>query len=243
MTVLTNFSIKDWTTGYRALTKKVYDSVKPAMKGERFTGYTFQIGFLYTALKHGFTVVEVPFHFIDRSIGKSKLGPEYIKNTLLFILKARLLELLEWKLFKFAAVGGAGAVIQLLSLMLFRSLLPVFSYGYFSDFLVATFLSIEVAIISNFALNNLWTFKEQKLSLSAMPKKFATFNLASGGSILIQLVIAAVGKALFGLRALFVLPLVGVVVDTGMILAITGILIGMFWNFFAYTTFVWNRKK
>lgn len=242
MTVLTNFSIRDWTTGYRALTKEVYEAVSPLLQSERFTGYTFQIGFLYTAVKQGFSVVEVPFQFVDRSIGKSKLGPEYIKNTLLFIIKARLLDLLKWKFFKFVVVGGLGAIIQLLSLLFFRALLPPFSFGFISDFFVATFLSIEVAVISNFVFNNIWTFKEQKLEAQHIPRKFITFNLASGGSIGIQLVIAAVGKALFGLRPLFTLPVIGLVVDTGLLLAVTGIGVGMFWNFFAYTTFIWNKK-
>jgi dolichol-phosphate mannosyltransferase len=242
MTVLTNFSIRDWTTGYRALTREVYESVHPHLKGKRFSGYAFQIGFLYTAVKLGFSVVEVPFKFIDRSIGESKLGPEYIKNTLLFIIKVRLQDLLEWRLFKFAVVGGVGALVQLSSLYVYRLLLPDFSYGLLSNYLTAMFLSIETAVISNFILNNFWTFGEQTLKAAAIPKKFIAFNMASGGSIGLQMLIAAIGKFTIGLITLFTVPVFSIVVDTGMIYAMLGIIIGMFWNFFAYTKFIWNKK-
>ncbi len=242
MSVLTNFKIRDWTTGYRALTKEVYAAVHPYLAGERFSGYTFQIGFLHTAVRLGFSVVEVPFKFVDRSIGHSKLGPEYIKNTLLFILKVRLQDMLRWRLFKFAAVGGVGALVQLSSLYLYRALIPDFLYGILSDYMIAMFLSIETAIISNFILNNAWTFGEQTLDRSAIPKKFIAFNMASGGSIGLQLLIAAIGKLTIGLLNLFTIPFTSIVVDTGILFAVVGIITGMFWNFFAYTKFVWNKK-
>jgi dolichol-phosphate mannosyltransferase len=87
--IMTNFTIKDWTTGYRAIRREVYESVKKAINRERFFGYTFQIGFLHQAIRQGYKVSEVPINFIDRTHGKSKLGPEYIKNTLIFIIRTR----------------------------------------------------------------------------------------------------------------------------------------------------------
>ena len=69
------------------------------------------------------------------------------------------------------------------------------------------------------------------------------FNLASAGSIIIQQIIAVAGKNLIGLFPLFVLPIIGLTVDTGQVYAVVGILVGMFWNFFAYNRFVWRAKK
>lgn len=242
-TVLTNFSIRDWTGGYRAISRKVYEKVRPHMNSKRFTGYTFQIGFLHQAVRQGFKIVEVPFVFVDRTIGQSKLGPEYIKNTLVFIFKVRMMEIFQHKVFKFAVVGGIGSLVQLLSLQLFRFLLPSFQVLVITDFLVATLLSIEVAIISNFILNNMWTFADLKLKSAQIPSKFLQFNLASTGSLLIQLVIAGLGEFLIGIFTLFTLPIVAIAVDTGMVFAVTGILIGMVWNFFAYTKFIWKKTK
>lgn len=240
--VLTNFSVKDWTTGYRAIRKKVYETVSPLLSSERFMGYTFQIGFLNNAVRKGYKVAEVPIHFVDRAVGESKIGGEYIKNTLLYIFKLRIKDMLASRVFKFAFVGGVGTLIQLTTLTIFRALLPEFQYSVITDFLVATLLSIEIAIASNFALNNVWTFSDRKLKTSQIPAKFIQFNVTSLGSILIQLVVNSLGENLIGLRDLFVVPVINFTVETGIIFAMTGIGIGLFWNFFAYNKFIWKKK-
>lgn len=234
MTTLTNFSIRDWTTGYRAVKKEVYDTVHKELTDEQFSGYTFQIGFLHKAVKKGFKIGEVPFHFIDRTYGKSKIGPEYIKNTLEYIMKVRIQDILKNRIFKFVIVGGIGALTQLTTLQLWRLIAP---------FQLAFFLAIECAVLMNFILSNIWTFSDRKLKPSQYPSKFIKFNLASGGSILIQQIIALLGETFIGLFALFTLPIIGMTIDTGIMFAVTGILIGMFWNFFAYNTFIWKKKK
>ncbi len=232
MVVLTNFSIRDWTGGYRAIRRQVYQTVVPLLNSERFFGYTFQIGFLYNAVKKGFKVAEVPFVFKDRTSGQSKLGPEYIKNTLIYIMKVRLQEIMTHRIFKFAVVGGIGAVVQLTTLNLWRLFLP---------YQVSYFFSAECAVLSNFILNNIWTFSDKKLGLAEIPLKFLKFNLASVGSIGIQQVIALIGEFLIGLFTLFTLPILMLKVDTGSVYAVVGILLGMMWNFFAYNKFIWTK--
>ncbi len=233
MFVFTHFAIRDWTTGFRALKREVYEAVGKELTGERFSGYTFQIGFLHKALRKGFKITEVPFHFVDRTIGESKLGAEYIKNNLMYIFKVRFQEIKEHRIFKFVVVGGTGALIQLLALSLYRQ---------FLNYEVASFFAIESAVVSNFILNNVWTFADRKVEVSQLPASFVTFNLASAGSIVIQYAVALGGKLLFGLPTLFMIPFLGKAFDAGQLYAILGILIGMFWNFFAYNKFVWTKK-
>lgn len=84
--------INDWTSGYRAIKRKVYQKVSPLMvKNKRaFKGYTFNIAFAYYTIMAGFRVEEVPIKFIDRRSGESKLGLEYLFNTPIFLLRTRL---------------------------------------------------------------------------------------------------------------------------------------------------------
>lgn len=237
-TVLTNFSIRDWTTGYRAIKKSVYEKVYPQINSERFMGYTFQIGFLNNTVRAGFKIKEIPFVFVDRSIGESKLGMEYIKNTLLYIFKLRINDLLQNRIFKFLVVGGIGTLVQLTSLFLMKKPLA-------NDAKLAlqavNLLSIEFAIMSNFILNNLWTFKDKKIDVADFPKKFLQFNLASSGSILIQALIMFLGLSFIGSFNLFNVPFVNIMIDTPMTYAVFGIIIGLFWNFFAYNKFIWKK--
>lgn len=117
--VFTDFRIRDWTGGYRAITKRVYDAVKNDMKDPKFSGYTFQVGFLRHAVNRGFKISEVPFHFVDRKIGKSKMGSETIINTLRFVVITRLAEFIHSRIFKFGVVGFLGFVINTVGLFIF----------------------------------------------------------------------------------------------------------------------------
>ena len=233
-----DFSIRDWTTGFRAIKKEVYLAVEKDLHSERFSGYTFQIGFLHKALRQNFKITEVAFQFKDRIVGHSKIGPEYIKNTLLYLLKVRIKEILAMRIIKFAIVGAFGALVQLVALQLWR--LP---FSTEKTFVLANFLSIETAVISNFIWSNLWTFKDRKLKPRQIPSSFVKFNLSSAGSILIQSGIAYLTALTIGLKPVFTLPIVNYQIDTGVISAVIGIFLGMFWNFFAYNTFVWKNKK
>lgn len=235
MTILTNFSLHDWTGGYRAITKRVYDAVEPEMHEEKFTGYTFQIAFLHKAVMKGFKIVEIPFKFVDRTMGVSKLPREYIKNNLTYLFKARFKEITQNRIFKFVMVGGLGALVQFLALALWRNFVP---------YQLAFFLAIECAVVSNFILNNAWTFADRKLTAAQVPLKFIQFNIASSGSILIQQAIAFIGELTLGTTlVLFTIPFIHLAIDLGMIYAVVGILAGMFWNFFAYNAFIWKKSQ
>lgn len=238
MFVLGNFKIRDWTTGYRAITKDVYKKVYREMNNERFFGYTFQIGFLHKAVRHKFKITEVPFKFIDREIGKSKLGPEYVKNTLLYIFKVRFFEILNHRIFKFAVVGGIGFLVQLASLYFYQKL-----WTNFFNFQLIFFLSVETAIISNFIFSNIWTFADRRLTPKKIPAKFIQFNIASSGAIIIQQIIAFLGENFVGIYDLFLLPFINIYFDTPMFFASIGVFVGMFWNFFAYNKLIWRHKK
>ena len=231
--ILTNFSISDWTTGFRAITKKVYRAISPEMTDEKFSGYTFQIGFLHKSAQKKFKIAEVPFKFQDRTIGKSKIGPEYIVNNLIYLFKTRWQDLLKSRVFKFLIVGTIGASIQFLSEALLQ---------FFMSYLVAHIIAIEIALISNFVLSNLWTFADRKIKKGQIPKKLVEFNRSSAGSILIQIIIGFLGISLIGILDLFKVPLINFTVNTGMIFTAIGILLGMFWNFFAYNFFIWKKK-
>jgi len=232
--VMFNFKIHDFTTGYRAITADLVRQILPNLKHSAFNGYTWQIGFLVKSIGIGAKIDEVPLKFVDRTYGHSKLGPEYIINTMLYIMKVRLEQIIHHRLFKFAVTGGIGAIIQLTTLQFYRSLLP---------FQLAFFLSIETAIVSNFTFSNLWTFADRKLQAGQIPGKFIAFNLASAGSILIQQVLAFMGENFIGLFSLFTLPILNFTVDTGTMYAVAGIFLGMFWNFFAYSRLIWKNKK
>lgn len=91
--------LTDWTSGYRAIGKHVYERVRQMIVEDRaeFRGYTFNISFAYHAVAEGFKVAETPIKFPDRRRGKSKLGLEYLWHTPIFLFQTRLRMLLGGK--------------------------------------------------------------------------------------------------------------------------------------------------
>lgn len=220
--VMFDFSIRDWTTGYRAIRKWVYKAVQG--KITEFKGYTFQISFLYFARKVGAKVAEVPINFVDRTHGKTKLGFEYIKYTLLFIVTMRLKEILTPQFIKFCVVGFIGFIVNSVGLEVFYRL------GLTPG--LAAAVGAEGAIISNFTLNNIWTFKEKQITeMGKLVSKFVQFNITSGGALVIQAVVVGLGTWIFGdqWRMLFLVIAIGFFVIP--------------YNYFMYTRFIWRANK
>lgn len=93
--ILTYFKIHDWTGGFRLYKKDVFLRAKSELT--EFVGYTYNVSFLYKTICNGFTVAEVPFDFVDRNIGKSKIATgDYITNLLKYLFTARYLEFVHF---------------------------------------------------------------------------------------------------------------------------------------------------
>lgn len=236
MLVLGDFRIGDWTSGYRAISKRVWEAILPEMDNQLFTGYTWQIGFLHKTVRRKFQVTEVPIYFVDRKIGESKLGSEYIKNTLIYIFKARFEEIIRHRLFKFAVTGGIGTMVQLISFYLMQTF--VAQNDTFVQ--IANFISIEFAIISNFIINGRWTFADRKLEKKKLLPKFVQFNLASVGSVAIQMLIMFLGLRWWG-NNVIARPF-GTEVTMASLYQLVGILFGLTFNYFFYTKLIWKKK-
>ncbi len=127
--------------------------------------------------------------------------------------------------FKFATVGFIGYLINASTLYLFANVLNFPEWSSWG-------LSTEMAIISNFTLNNLWTFKEKKISgLGNILKKFLQFNGTSLGALLIQTIAGTIGTTIFGSQyRQLLLPFIVVF----MVLP---------YNYFMYTRIIWKKGK
>lgn len=223
--ILLKFSIHDWTGGFRAIRKEVFLKEKDEL--DAFRGYTFQVSFLNKVVRDGFKVAEVPIHFTDRTLGRSKIAPrEYIIDLLKYVITASIKEKIFGSFGKFLVVGGTGFLIQLIvyRFIINSTTLPL---G------LSNLLSAQLAIFSNYNLNNLWTFKKEKSkSIFSYFGKMAVFFLTSNtGVFFIQSGIVQLGEILFGRE--FPLPYVYFVFGTGILLI---------YNFTMYRFVIWRRK-
>lgn len=85
---ITRVNIQDFTAGFVCYKRKVLETVE--LDKIKFVGYAFQIEMKYTAVKHGFTVTEVPIIFTDRTAGTSKMSKGIFKEAFLGVLSMRI---------------------------------------------------------------------------------------------------------------------------------------------------------
>lgn len=212
--------VHDWTGGYRAYRKQYYELAKAEMR--EYSGYVFQIAFLHKAIKRGAKVAEVPIHFTDRRFGHSKIAAsEYIRNVFLYVGRERYKSLVGGTFFKFAVVGGIGFIIN-----------TVIMEGLFQLFGIhpsaGSAIGAECAIISNFILNNAWTFGERKVTGVKLIPKFLQFNVTAFGGLAIQSGAVAAGTFAFGVGYRFPFFILGVG-------------FGLIWNYIMYSKVIWKK--
>lgn len=222
--ILMRFRIHDWTGGFRALRSEVFLKEKEELTA--FKGYTFQVSFLHKTVRDGFKVAEVPIHFTDRTLGRSKIVPrEYIVDLLRYVITSRIKELLLGNFGKFLVVGGIGFTINASVL---RFLVEAFSWNPS----YANLAAAALAIFSNYNLNNLWTFRKRRAKSFGMYLwKMAHFYATSAfGVIFIQTGTIFIGDHLIGRQYYFLYFIIG----TGFLLV---------WNFTIYNRFIWKENK
>lgn len=212
-----NFKVTEWTNGYRAMKTWVIQKALPDL--DDFTGYVFQVALLDNAVKAKAHIAQIPIQFKDRTEGYSKI------NSVQYILQALLYVITNSSFIKFALVGVFGFIIDFSISYLFIDIIH-------SAVWLGTLISTETALISNFLLNNFWSFSHKKIAHGKISYvwSFFKFNLISSGSILIQTLGVSLAAHYFGRDLWFVYKA----------LIITFIIIP--YSYFFYTKFIWKDK-
>lgn len=96
---------------------------------------------------------------------------------------------------KFNAVGAIGIVVQLAALGILNGLLRV-------EYLIATGLAVEIAVLHNFAWHERWTWRE-RTGKKGLAGRLLRFNLSNGAvSILANLLFMRLLVGQFHMRVL-----------------------------------------
>lgn len=79
--------IRDNTAGFRCFHASALAKLDLAAVAAQ--GYAFQIEMAYRMVRAGFAVREIPIHFVDRQVGKSKMDGKIAREALLLVPKLR----------------------------------------------------------------------------------------------------------------------------------------------------------
>ncbi|MDR1023778.1 MAG: polyprenol monophosphomannose synthase [Prevotellaceae bacterium] len=80
--------IRDMTAGFKCYTRRVLEAID--FDRVRMKGYGFQIEMKYTAIKLGFSLVEVPIIFVDRKLGSTKMSGGIFREALWGVIMLKL---------------------------------------------------------------------------------------------------------------------------------------------------------
>lgn len=138
---------KDFTSGFRATRRYVLlKSLPPSFISN---AYAYKVELLWRLHKNKASIVEYPIDFIDRKKGHSKLPANSIIDTLNVLMTLRLQKYRTY--IRMCVVGFMGLCVQLLVYNVLRR--------YFLSPFTASQIAVACAIINNYLLNNLITFK------------------------------------------------------------------------------------
>ena len=164
-------------------------------------------------------VIEVPYVFRKRIYGKSNLSFGEHFNYLRHLWRLMRAGGEASRFLKFCLVGASGIAVNLGLLWILTEIVGLF-------YLVSAAFSIETSILSNFTLNELWTFRDRARSTKGILKRVAKFNLICVGGLLINLAILAALTELLGIYY--------------MISALFGIVAATLWNYVMSAMWTWR---
>ena len=190
--------VRDCTAGFKAIRAAALRNAK--VDEIAVQGYAFQVVLLHRLLHTGARVVEEPIYFRDRQHGQTKLGVDSIVEFFCNIWWLRLADQLTF--LKFALTGLTGLLVNLGS---FHFLLQAGVHP-----LLASPIAIELSILSNFMINNYWTFAH-RVMIGRKHVRGLKFNLVSLLSLLLSYLTFVMLSLLFPVASPVLLQACGVV--------------------------------
>jgi len=220
--VLVKPKLHDLTTGFRLTkVKGVLDKIDldNLMEPERFA---YKVDLLYQSVKNAKNTQEVPLKFAPRTQDESKFDTKEMISTFKVAIILGIKD--KQRFIKFGTVGFMGYVVNATALWFFTK-------QQFAGPLAWAF-STELAIINNFILNNIWTFKSEKIiGFKKLLYKFLQFNMTSGGALVIQTVFGSISDSVFGIQyRQLALPFIILVLVLP-------------YNYFMYNAVIWKTWK
>ena len=214
--MLIGHQTSDPLSGFFMVRREVFSSVIYDLSQQ---GYKILLDIISSA--HApLRIEEVPYVFRTRQTGESKISIMVLAQFLFLLIEKLTHGLIPPRFALFSIVGGIGLIVHLAVL----NALKLFGF----DFLTAQVTAIAVAMVSNFAMNNEFTYRDRRLTgLSFFPGLILFCLVCSFGAL------ANVGVAEIAIHQ----------VGNWSIAGLAGAIMGAVFNFSAATSLVWRRRR
>ena len=161
-------NVQDCTSGFRCIKANLLP--KCNLDGLSTRGYSFQSLLVCELIRNGAKPIEVPIIFKDRVKGKSKLT---LRDQIEFLVSiTKITYRYSEDFIRYCLVGLVGMLVNIGAYLLLNRYFQI-------PLQAASLIAIEVSIVSNFLLNNYWTFKTRPKKLSTI-RRLLNFHIAAG---------------------------------------------------------------
>ncbi len=208
--------VADSVSGFFMLRRELVDEVAPHLSG---IGTKILIDILASASRP-LRVIELPYRFRARDRGESKLDAFTAIEYLLLLAEKVSHRYFSHRMLLFGIVGATGVLVNLAVL---RILLIAGDVGFTAAESVAT----VVAMVSNFFLNNMLTYRDCRLVGRQAVRGLASFMALCGLGALVNV---AVARDVYH------------VTDMWLVAGIAGAAIGALLNYALTSIFTWGRR-
>ena len=209
-------SVKDPMSGFFMTRRSVFDAVVYDLSAQ---GYKILLDIL-TSAPRALKVVELPYVFRGRQSGESKLDISIVAEYVFLLIDKLTKGYVPARFIMFAAIGALGLGVHLSIL----GFLKLFDFTFLDSQGIATFVTMAF----NYALNNEFTYRSQRLKGWAFARGYIIFcAICSLGAL------ANISVANLAINSLHSWTIAG----------LAGALMSSVFNFSAANTLVWSRKR
>ena len=212
---LTRSAVEDPMSGFFMMRRELLDQIAPTLSNE---GFKILFDILVTARAANLKIVELPYGFRTRKSGSSKFDFRNAIDFVALIVAKLTHNVVPLRFFSFLLVGGSGVAVQLacLSQGLAASL----------SFPTAEAAATLAAMTTNFLLNNLLTYRDQRVAGWRMIPALLTFYAVCSIGALSNV---GVSSWIYSQRPVWWLA------------GIAGSIVGAVWNYTGSSVLVWRR--
>jgi dolichol-phosphate mannosyltransferase len=214
--LLLGIDLTDPMSGYFMIRRDTFEALAPSLSSQ---GFKILLDIVATG-RGSLRIIELPTIFRERRHGESKLDSKIALDFAALVVAKLTNDAVSVRFLMFSLVGlsGVGIHMAILSLVLLTS----------SGFAIAQSIAAIGAMTWNFILNNLFTYRDERLSGWRFLTGLIRFQLiCSIGAV------ANVGLAIFIYSSTNIWWLAG----------LGGVLIGAVWNYAVTSAFVWRPAQ
>lgn len=214
---ITKAELSDPMSGFFMIRRPAFESAVRQVSGQ---GFKILLD-LFASSPEPLRYREVPFEFRTRVHGESKLDALVVWEYLMLLMDKTVGHIVPVRFAMFAAIGGFGVFVHFLALWALHRAMAV-------DFAWSQGIATFVAMTSNFYMNNILTYRDQRLTgFKALYGLLTFYAVCSLGAV------ANVGAAKFVFEADY----------TWWVAGGAGAIVGAVWNYAASSVFTWNKNR